>query len=723
MLQDRNRRSGDGDNQGLGMPPMNRLVFLQHSRTFRALRSGSLGTARFCAKLLPVLASLCVIGSPSAALEPAIDEIQVTASRKAMQADDVSSAVTLVSGDAVNSVVSTDLLGNQQGTFLQETTPGQGAVIIRGLKGSELLHLVDGIRINNAIFRNAPTQYAAFIDSRDIERVEIVRGAAASLYGSGAMGGVVNFLMQRPSFESDTFETNGDFDVAINSADLLQQASAGIRSGDARLGVLSRLSWSRTGNRRTGSGERVPQSGFDSRAARFALTFNPKEDRHWYVDVQAYKQPGTNRVDELMPGFGETEPGSSEFAFEPNSRYFGHVEHRADNGLFALDWDIDLAWQRIVDDRRTRNYESDERRYERNRSDLFVLDINASHDVSGVSWLYGVEYLHDTVRSRRETEDINTGVRTEALARFPDDSNVDQIAGYARAQIAPGDRQLMFAGLRYNAARIDTPAVGQVPAARLDFDDLSGDIGWTFHVSDAVTIVANAGRGFRAPNIFDLGTLGNRPGNRFNIPSTGLDAEHVTQVDIGFRGAGDRYTYSAFVFSLDYTDRIESIATGNVTPDGRIVTRSENLASADMRGIELSGSAELNSSLSLAALINIVRGTSRVEGESETPADRIPPANGRIRLVYTGTRWRNELGVIFAAEQDRLSPRDVRDPRIDPDGTPGWVTTNLRFSYEHPANWRLDFGFDNLFDKRYRAHGSGIDARGRNLFVSARYQW
>ena len=80
------------------------------------------------------------------------------------------------------------------GVYLQQTTPGQGAAIIRGLKGSQVLHLIDGMRLNNAFFRNAPNQYLGLVDAYNTERTEVVRGAAPSLYGADAMGGVLQVL-------------------------------------------------------------------------------------------------------------------------------------------------------------------------------------------------------------------------------------------------------------------------------------------------------------------------------------------------------------------------------------------------------------------------------------------------------------------------------------------------------------------------------------------------
>ncbi len=90
-----------------------------------------------------------------------------------------------------------ELLRAEPGTFFQQTTPGQGTPIIRGLKGSQVLHMVDGIRLNNALFRNAPNQYLGLVDSFATQRMEVVRGAQGSLYGADAMGGVLNILTQK----------------------------------------------------------------------------------------------------------------------------------------------------------------------------------------------------------------------------------------------------------------------------------------------------------------------------------------------------------------------------------------------------------------------------------------------------------------------------------------------------------------------------------------------
>ena len=220
---------------------------------------------------------------------------------------DVSAALTVVTAeDIARAKLATDSLAARPGVFLQQTTPGQGAAIIRGLKGSEVLHVVDGMRLNNAIFRNAPTQYLSLVAPGTLERIEIVRGAPASLYGSDAVGGVVQALSRVPSFDSGGHR--GDAFAAVDSADLAKLLRASLEFGDETAAALVSGEILETGNRRIGGGERIAPSGYESKGARVAVSLIPQEGSSWLLDLQAARQPMTPRVDELVPGFGQGEP-------------------------------------------------------------------------------------------------------------------------------------------------------------------------------------------------------------------------------------------------------------------------------------------------------------------------------------------------------------------------------------------------------------------------------
>ena len=303
----------------------------------------------------------------------------MTAVRRAVAEDQLSVALDTVGREAVSrETLVTDALANAPGVFLQQTTPGQGAAIVRGQKGSAVLHLVDGMRLNNAIFRSAPTQYFALVPTLAVERVEVLRGTPASLYGSDAIGGVVQVVTRKPEFESAENQVRGELSVRANTAEDARVIGGTIDAGNRQLATSFSAEYADLGDRRIGGGDTIRPSGFTARSARLIVAARPDDSTSWSIDLQHAEQPKTPRTDELVPGFGETEPASSEFFFRPNRRTFVHLDAQSLEGALGLDWNVDFAWQRIDDDRQTRDLGAPERTLEDNRSDLFGLTISAS---------------------------------------------------------------------------------------------------------------------------------------------------------------------------------------------------------------------------------------------------------------------------------------------------------------------------------------------------------
>jgi outer membrane receptor protein involved in Fe transport len=178
------------------------------------------------------------------------------------------------------------------------------------------------------------------------------------------------------------------------------------------------------------------------------------------------------------------------------------------------------------------------------------------------------------------------------------------------------------------------------------------------------------------------------------------------------------------IYTLDYDDRITSVLTGDSTAEGRDIVQSVNAADSTIRGFEGGAGFDIGNAISVDAVVNYTWAEQRVSGLAAEAGDRIPPLSGRLNVSYdAGGVFRVDAWLRFAGEQDRLSARDVRDIRIDPNGTSGWGIAGLRGSWYFPADWQFTAGIDNIFDKRYRAHGSGLDAPGRNLMVSLRKTW
>jgi outer membrane receptor protein involved in Fe transport len=680
--------------------------------------------------LLAVLQAVGATAVSAETLAPAradatsiVEEVVVRAVRRATPLDalDRSGAVRDVDAPAAIESV-TDLLRHAPGTFFQQTTPGQSTPILRGLRGSQVLHLVDGIRLNNAIFRDAPNQYLALVPVEGLEAVEVLPGAAPALYGADALGGVVVLRSRTPRFSEQGLEAGARAQAGWSSADLRRTFGVGSELRGERAAAAFGYADRSFGNRRMVDGGRVSGTGYDARSAYFNSRFALGSEHHLELAGQWAEQPSTPRVDELVPGFGQDAPASERFLFRPNSRAMVRVGWRwrsATRPERALR--VDLARQRVVDDRLTRATGATVTTLENNRSTLHGLVLQYDDVSPGLGrFVSGVELYDDRVDSAR-SELSDAGRLAPRPARFGDGARLRSAALFVVPEWRPSwpgeDALAITLGLRASAYRIEVPGRAGAGAVDLDASELTGRLGVRWRASPNWTFYGSYGRGFRPPNAFDLGALGPRPGNRFNVGNGDLGPERLDNVELGARLRFPRGSAELALFAADHDDRIRSELTGAVTATGRDVVRSINGGTSRYRGAELQLRWWPTSTTELDAVVNAVRGEDDFAA-AVTPGDRIPPVNARLRLRQNLSHGlAATLALSGAGRQDRLSARDLRDPRIDPSGTDSWLRLDagLVWAFRHGAEGRLEIG--NVGNTRYREHGSGLDAPGRYLAV------
>lgn len=646
--------------------------------------------------------------------------VQVTATLQAEDASKIAAPVTIVGPEKLqqNALTPIEALRGQAGAFVQQTTPGQSAVFVRSAKGSEVLHLVDGFRLNSAIFRNAPNQYFSLVDGQNLDRIELLRGASAGLYGSDAMGGVVHMISRNP-LDLSPNSSESSVRLRADSGEDMMLAHVSSAWRGEQFAMLLAVTSVDTDGRRIGGGDNPPQSDFTSLAGSLRLGLDAGDAGRFGLTLQSVRQPNTPRHDELVPGFGQTTPASVVAVFEPQERQFAQFTHSADVdalGFDVLNWQI--GSQYIIDDRRTRATGSFSEARERNRDRLNGASFTLSRtddEVHGFS--VGTEYYDDTVNASRVNTNINTGAQSNAVPRFANGASERSVALYAIDDWRINERWDVVLSARYSDFKTELPQSGSTPRVVVDPDAFSGHVGASFALTDDTRLVANIGRGFRAPNVFDLGAFGDRPGNRFSIPNPDLGPERVLGTDIGIKHDNGNVGFEAYLWESRFTDKIVSALTGETTPSGRLIVQNRNAARAKSHGVEFGGHWKANDNITARASINYTRGTETLAGVT-SDGDRIPPLTVDALVDWQAT---DTLLVTFsgmsADRQARLSDRDLTDPRINPDGTPGWTRWDIAARYAFNDTLDLLGRIDNLADHNYREHGSGINATGRNFTV------
>jgi len=237
-------------------------------------------------------------------------------------------------------------------------------------------------------------------------------------------------------------------------------------------------------------------------------------------------------------------------------------------------------------------------------------------------------------------------------------------------------------------------------------------------------LFAGMSQGFRAPNLSDLTRLDSARTDEIETPSTDLNPEQFIAYEVGLKTRTEQASVELAYYYTDIQDLIVRTPTGRVIDESREVTK-KNGGDGYVQGIDLRASVQITDAWSLWG------NASWMDGEVETypssspqkktePIDRLMPLTGHagLRVDPTPSLWL-EAVVSAADKQDKLSTRDQSDTqRIPPGGTPGYAVFSLRGGWALTDGTTLTAAVENIADKDYRIHGSGLNEPGRNLVLA-----
>ncbi|NIM51811.1 MAG: TonB-dependent receptor [Gemmatimonadales bacterium] len=636
--------------------------------------------------------------------------------------------------------VAANLLRDLAGVQVQQTSAGQGAVILRGLIGNQVLLLVDGIPMNNGTYRDGPGQYLATIDPEAIERIEVIRGPASVLYGSDAQGGAVNIITRpHPYSGARSIRLSG----SASSADRGYRARVSAGVIGSRLSVAVGGTLISAGDLRAGEGlgAQVP-TRFDAEGLDAEVTYHL--DGHHVLEgvVQHFAMHDVPRYDRYVDFRAPALGRDAEHLFEPQIRQLAYARYTfapRRPALTRLEATVSLTAQR------------------EGRSQIKLTDSGTPEDLRtgwrddvytpGVSLVgsslvtlggrtvmltWGGDFYHDRLNTRGHTEVISTGTQV-ALTRttetgtiptgnFPDGANADRIGVFISAETLLMPWLRLSAGGRWsrfhNEAHVGTEFGGLVKNRS---SDLTGQFGLVAAPAPSWRIAARLAEGFRAPNLYDLTRTGPVPGG-IALPNPDATPERSLSGELGVRYATATTAVDVTAYYTritDFIDRVPGQFHNDTLFNGERVFQGRNVGTARVRGLEAEA-AKVVGPLRMRATVLYTHGEQQSTAGVEEPMSKIPPLGGNASIRWTAPRrsvWIEYL-LRWAARQDRLGTRDVRDPRIPrPDGTPGYAVHGLRVGARVGPEVDVSAGIENLTDELYRDHASGVDNPGRYVWV------
>jgi len=673
-----------------------------------------------------------------------IPVIVVTASRHEAEAFDAPYSVTLFKEWDIRtrqlSRTVPEILTEEPSILVQKTGRGQGSPFIRGFTGFRTLFLIDGIRLNNSVFRDGPNQYWATVDPLTISRLEVVKGPSSMLHGSDAIGGTVNAITRRREHFPDGFNWDRRVYYRYATADHSNIGRVELSGNlDHTFGFLFGMSLRDFGDLDAGRDVgRQPRTGYDEASWDARIDCYLDQDNRITFAYQRHRQDDAWRAHKTIHGISwhGTTIGSEKKRILDQERDLAFIQYHGRNlGLFCDTATVSFSYHVQSEERfRVKSNNTSDRQGFTVRTLGLWAQFTSPTPIGLLT--YGAEFYRDNVNSfKRKYNADGTLKSIEIQGPVADDAIYDLAGLFVQDEFPVLENLDASIGLRCTYARADAdsvkdPQTGQRISVSDSWDNVVGSARLVYHAGEHWNIYGGLSQGFRAPNLSDLTRLDTARTNEIETPSPGLDPERFLSYEIGLKAEYESWDFQAAYFLTRIRDMIIRYPTGRTIEDDAEVQKA-NVGDGYVHGVELRGERRLTRQWSLFGGLAWQRGevdtypTSAQQRERE-PMSRIAPLTALL-----GARWRHPSGRFWfeavarmADKQDRLSPRDKADTqRIPPGGTPGYAVFDIRGGVKITDDLQVSAAIENILDKTYRIHGSGVNEPGRNFIVAVDWRF
>ncbi|MBE7492509.1 MAG: TonB-dependent receptor [Planctomycetes bacterium] len=693
--------------------------------------------------------------------EGSTDVKVVTARGSAQELMDVPDAVTVLTRRQIQERMFgqlPDVMDGSTGVFLQHTAGGQGSPFLRGRTGKEIVMLVNGVRFNTSTFRGGPNQYYASIDPGMVERIEIVRGPASVLYGSDALGGVINVILAQPRFT--------EFDYGFGARGRYESASA--RKQGGAFGEVHTTMFSGMVNATYADvdelvgGNSIGRQPFTSYEEwGFGAVFGVRLDRHTLsVTWSHFQQQDVNRTDavsgimpnqKVLPAPGVGTDLRRLFTLQMDDMAILNWTWEGRDLLEELA--LNLWYHRQQEDlqriRRSSPNRLEEMAFNNHSLGIKTQAVLDFHALARLT--LGAEAIHDMVSTR--SVDINRTTKSHTnhdnREQYPDWCSYTSFGVYAQNETSLADDRLQFRyGVRWSMYR----ALADVDRRFPQFDgvndvytDLTGAVAVVGRPMDELALTLNLARGFRAPNTDDLSAVRAFGGGQ-QFPNPDIDPEVQYSVDLGARlviPTADRKAHAPYEMTahvVGFFNYLEDLLINQpVTISGVNGVAPKNAGRGRIFGFEAEAGFYLSGALGWLGLpsdrvffegdaLGVFANVTWTRGDdlkNDTPIHRIPPLFAEVRVRYEALHGEVYLEpyVTIVGRQDQYAPNVKTDSRFTPGDAPGYVLFNLRAGWAPSRHVRFNMGVQNIGNRSYHPMGSGTYGPGTNVMLSGELRW
>ena len=643
--------------------------------------------------------------------EKKLSEIVLSVARTASQSKKITQKVEIINKNSIvknSPATGAEVLLLAPSVRVQKSQGGGGSPVIRGFEANRVLLVVDGVRMNNGIFRSGHLQNAITVDPNSLERVEIIYGSSSVGYGSDAVGGVVHYYTKTPKINNAQKLTNF-FSSTFNSSRQSVVHHLNSEASFNKSAILTSFTFSKFGdiimgkNRQHGFQNWGLVNEYSSNSSSLYFESSSKNN-----NPHIQKNSGYSQVDFLQK-IVFTLPKEKQllinfqFSNSSNIPRFDKLNEMTRNKLRFAEWNygpqkrllispqlkifpkkkylykgnIIAAYQWVKESRIQRRFESLERINQNENVNIFSL--NADFEMQKtrkISIVYGFEFVGNKIKSDAFKERLtvlgNTITQTQFSGKFPsrypnNGSSYFVSAGYSNLRLDMNSKLSVSLGARYTSTKIKASWVNEqfLKSRNLNLktknNALTGSISSSYRPNKKVKMNILFSTGFRSPNIDDIGKIRENRGVLI-IPNPELQPEYVYNFEGGLTFSNDDFfsiegrffnsnikNYIGRIISPFTNDLSDSDIWSLIIDKQKLSTQiNQNIGNARIYGVSIDGKAKLFSGFNIMGNINLTDNTINKK-IGQIPS--ILPLYGNVRINYNSKKFNLTLSNNFSGRK------------------------------------------------------------------------
>jgi len=700
-----------------------------------------------------------------------ITEVVLTANKKNESREDIPQNIQIIRRKSIQQLMPqtvADALIQNGNVFVQKSQMGGGSPVIRGFEANSVLLVVDGVRMNNAIYRGGHLQNVISVDPNALERMEVFAGPGSILYGSDALGGVIHMYTIKPKFSlGDSFTTHASAFARYSTANKENTLHADVQYSNNKWAMVSSFTFAGYGDVRMGANNSIYGDSAFGNKPFVATRINNKDTvqtntnplrqvttGYSQVDLLQkvmYKQndrtnhlfnfqyskssdiPRYDRLSELSKGL----PAYAEWYYGPQQRLLAAYSLIKKGKKWYDNSNSTLSYQNVKESRFQRRFAKNDLKSSMETVHVLGLNLDFDKELKERHELrYGAEVTYNLVQSAGQTEDISTGIKQAIVSRYPDGSNTFNAAAYLSYRWEISQKLILSAGARINHyqlnATFDT-AYYKFSNNSIKQSNTVGNVhlGIVYKPTKRFRLIGQVSTGYRNPNIDDVAKTFERTNNSIVLPNPNLKPEQVFTQEVGIDYYITKKTwFDVRAYNTNYTNAIAPRAVGfqgsdSILVDGKnlLALSNVNINNAAIQGVSASFNARFARFFTVKAHLEYTYGQ---DVTNNLALSHIPPVFASIYLGYDKPKYSGLFYVLYNGKKDmsRYAPAGEDNPQYAPtNGTPAWYTLNLKGRYNFNDRIRIQGAIENILDLNYRYFASGISAAGINGIVSVNYSF